>query len=207
VYENPGTVYGIDPEWCTKTAGTRILLRLPDLTLEFDTHPGVFAYRAVDDGTTALLRHSPPPPDVAVLDLGCGYGPIAIVAALRAPGARVWAVDVDDLALELTEANAARLGATNVIACTPRQVPADLRFGALYSNPPVRIGKPAMKALVATWLDRLLPGADAYLVIKQSLGADSFARWLSASGRPTVRLASKHGYRVLCTTSPTPLTD
>src|SRR6266498_5164069 len=84
-----------------------VRLRLGDLDLELQADRGVFGSKGIDAGTMVLLREAPPPPESGdVLDLGCGYGPIAIALARKAPNARVWAVDVNERALELTQANA-----------------------------------------------------------------------------------------------------
>ena len=166
--------------------------------LELQADRGVFGSKAVDLGTQVLLREAPDPPQQGdLLDLGCGYGPIAISLALRAPQARVWGVDVNERALELARANAAGAGATNVTCATPDAVPAELSFDAVYSNPPVRVGKAPLHALLKAWLPRLKPGGAAYLVIQRNLGADSLAAWLTAEGFAVTRLKSKKGYRVL----------
>src|ERR671936_2066254 len=84
-----------------------VRLRLPDLELELESDRGVFGARGIDLGTEVLLREAPAPPASGdLLDLGCGYGPIAITLARRAPGAQVWAVDVNERAVELARANA-----------------------------------------------------------------------------------------------------
>ena len=65
----------------------------------------MFSPSRLDPGTRLLLETAPPPPAAGnLLDLGCGYGPLALVLAARAPGARVWAVDVNTRALELCAA-------------------------------------------------------------------------------------------------------
>ena len=175
-----------------------VRLRLPDLELELKSDRGVFGSHGVDLGTLVLLREAPPPPARGeILDLGCGYGPIAMALARRAPGARVWAVDVNERAVELTRANALAAGASNVTAATPVQVPAEVRFDAVYSNPPVRVGKAPLHRLLLDWLPRLKPGGTAYLVVQRNLGSDSLAAWLRAQGFEVVRLKSKKGYRVL----------
>ncbi len=170
-----------------------------DLELDLWTDTGVFAGDRVDPGTQALLEEAPAPADVPadVLDLGCGYGPIAVALARRAPAARVWAVDVNERAVELTRDNAYLNGCGNVHACPPGEVPADLGFAAIYSNPPVRIGKAALHALLLEWLARLSPDGRAYLVVQRHLGSDSLAAWLRGQGYRVDRLASKRGYRVL----------
>jgi len=173
-------------------------LHLGDLDVELQADRGVFGSKGVDAGTLILLKEAPAPPDQGdILDLGAGYGPIAIAVARRAPGARVWAVDVNERAVELARANAASAGATNVTAGAPDTVPQDLRFDAIYSNPPVRVGKAPLHRLLDEWLPRLKPGAAAYLVIQRNLGSDSLATWLRDHGYQVKRLKSKKGYRIL----------
>lgn len=173
-------------------------LRLGDMELELEADRGVFGSRAVDLGTTVLLKEAPPPPPAGdILDLGAGYGPIAIALARRAPGATVWAVDVNQRALELARENAERAKTPNVNVAEPDQVPPDLRFAAIYSNPPVRVGKKPLHDLLLAWLPRLAPAAAAYLVVQRNLGADSLAAWLQTHGYDVARLKSKKGYRIL----------
>jgi 16S rRNA (guanine1207-N2)-methyltransferase len=183
---------------------------LPDVYLELATDAGVFSPGRLDPGTRLLLEESPaPPPSGDLLDLGCGYGPIACVLAARSPGAAVWAVDVNERALALCARNAAAAGLTNVRCVTPddRSVPA--RLAGIWSNPPVRIGKAALHELLSAWLARLgpedpegpegpeEPGGRAYLVAGRNLGADSLHRWLAGQGWPVTRLAARSGYRLL----------
>ncbi len=173
-------------------------LRLPDMDLKLQSDRGVFGSKGVDLGTLVLLREGPAPPaEGEILDLGSGYGPIAVALARRAPGARVWAVDVNERAVELARANAASAQAPNVTAATPGQVPPDLRFDAVYSNPPVRVGKAPLHGLLMDWLPRLKPGGAAYLVVQRNLGSDSLAAWLAEQGFAVARLKSKKGYRLL----------
>jgi 16S rRNA (guanine1207-N2)-methyltransferase len=175
-----------------------IPLVLPDLTLDLETDRGVFSADAVDRGTKLLLLEGPrPPPAGSLLDLGCGYGAIAVTLARRSPSASVWAVDVNERARHLAEVNADRAVARNVTVCHPDDVPPELRFAAIYSNPPVRIGKDALHDLLTTWLGRLDTGAHAYLVVHKHLGSDSLASWLSEQGRTVARLGSRMGYRIL----------
>jgi 16S rRNA (guanine1207-N2)-methyltransferase len=176
-----------------------VTLRLREHELDLWTDTGVFAGDRVDSGTLALLEEAPPPADAPgdVLDLGCGYGPIAVALARQAPAARVWAVDVNERAVALARENAYLNGCGNVHACAPADVPAELTFTAIYSNPPVRVGKAALHALLAEWLARLSPAGRAYLVVQRHLGADSLAGWLTDQGYEVDRLASKRGYRVL----------
>lgn len=186
----------------------RARLELDDLdhALVLRTDAGVFSAGAVDPGTRFLLDDGarPAPEDRVLADVGCGYGPIAVTLARRAPDAIVWAVDVNERALELTTANAEALGVGDrVRVATPDDVPADLVVDRLWSNPPIRIGKPALHDLLDTWLARLAPGGSAHLVVARNLGADSLHRWLADQGRIVSRRASRRGYRLLDVT-PTP---
>lgn len=176
-----------------------VRLRLAaDQAVELATDRGVFGYRGVDLGTAILLREAPPPPlSGDVLDLGAGYGPIAIALARRSPDATVWAVDVNERAVELAAMNAEAAGLRNVRSCRPDEVPASVRFAAIYSNPPVRVGKAALHELLERWVGRLEADGHAYLVVQRNLGADSLAKWLGEAGYPVRRLKSKKGYRVL----------
>ena len=167
--------------------------------LELTTGSGVFAQGRLDLGTGVLLREVPPPEQArSVLDLGCGYGVIGLAVAVAVPGCHVTAVDVNERALLLARENAERLGvADRFTASRPDEVAADAVFDEIWSNPPIRIGKDALHALLLRWLPRLAPGGTATLVVGKNLGADSLARWLTDEGYPTARLASAKGFRVL----------
>jgi 16S rRNA (guanine1207-N2)-methyltransferase len=177
---------------------------LPDLYLELATDSGMFSPGRLDPGTRLLLQEGPlPPPSGDLLDLGCGYGPIACTLAARAPGATVWAVDVNERALALAAANAASAGLSNVrcVPPDPDQIPA--RLAGIWSNPPVRIGKGPLHAMLLLWLPRLAPGAAATLVMGRNLGADSLHAWLEKEqGWPVTRLSARSGYRLLRVTAP-----
>lgn len=192
------------------SAGERapLSVRLAGLDLVLDTAPGVFSHSGLDLGTSVLLSRAPDPPVGDLLDLGCGWGPIALTLALVRPDARVWALDVNERALDLMARNAARVGQSHPMATVTAQRPEDvspaLTFDAIWSNPPIRVGKAALHDMLTSWLPRLKPGGEAYLVVQRNLGADSLATWLSEqvddAGRPwgsVDRFASAKGFRVL----------
>ena len=87
-----------------------ITMRIWDRELKLITAGGVFAADGLDRGTAVLLRASPVPVgSPRILDLGCGYGPIALALALHCPGALVDAVDVNERALSLCRDNSVAL--------------------------------------------------------------------------------------------------
>ena len=179
-------------------------VRLAGREMAVVTAGNVFSGDRLDLGTRVLLRDVPAPPaEGHLLDLGCGWGPLALTLAMHSPGAHVWAVDVNPLARELTAENAATHGLTNITVAAPQDVAPDLRFAAIWSNPPIRIGKPALHALLQQWLPRLTDDGHAYLVVQRHLGADSLHAWLAQllpeifPSHTVRRLGSAKGYRVL----------
>ena len=135
-----------------------------------------------------------------LLDLGCGWGPIALTMATLSPAATVWAVDVNERALGLVRRNAEELGLHNVRAVTADQVPSEIRFRTIWSNPPIRVGKNELHGLLETWIPRLEASADAWLVVQRNLGSDSLQRWIAATfddGYSVARSATARGFRVL----------
>jgi 16S rRNA G1207 methylase RsmC len=187
-----------DPAPVVASKPRTVHLHVGELALELQADRGVFGSRGIDLGTRVLLNEAPAPPrEGDILDLGSGYGPIAIALARQAPGARVWAVDVNERAIELTKTNAVAAAVANVTACSPDEVPEDVLFAAIYSNPPVRVGKAALHELLVRWLGRLGLGGRAYLVVQRNLGADSLGKWLVEQGYEVQRLKSKKGYRIL----------
>ncbi|MGG5260477.1 class I SAM-dependent methyltransferase [Phycicoccus avicenniae] len=174
-------------------------VRLAGLTVEVEVAGGVFSPGSLDKGTRVLLEEAPsPPPEGTFLDLGCGWGPVALTLGMLAPAATVHAVDVNERALDLCRRNAASLGLDGVRAGTAESVPDDVRFDLIWSNPPIRVGKAVLHDLLRTWLPRLAPGGAAYLVVQKNLGSDSLQRWVEADlGMPCRRLTSVRGFRVL----------
>ena len=185
-----------------KTRELRLELAGREVTVE--TVSGTFSPTRLDLGTSVLLRHLPEPPAGDVLDLGCGWGPIALHTALEARDAevelRVWALDVNSRSLETTAVNARRLGLETVRTVTAEDIPAEVQFAAIRSNPPIRIGKEALHELLETWLPRLAPDGRADLVVSKNLGADSLQKWIAemlGDGYSVTRTGSSKGFRVL----------
>jgi 16S rRNA (guanine1207-N2)-methyltransferase len=181
-------------------AGTRtIRVRLAGRELEVITAGGVFSPEHLDEGTRVLLDAVPAPPATGhLLDLGAGWGPIALSLALQAPDATVWAVDVNERALDLVRRNGKRLGISNVNAVLPEDVPDEVRFATIWSNPPIRVGKQELHAMLSHWIPRLADDAAAWLVVAKHLGAESLQRWLAVElGLDVVRAENSKGFRVL----------
>lgn len=167
-YFDPG-----DGDWKSR----EITVRLAGRDIVVETAGGTFSPEHLDLGTRVLLD-TVAPAEGRILDVGCGWGPIALDAALDNPTAEVWAIDINQRSLELTRRNAERHGLTNVHVATPDAVPADLTFDAIWSNPPIRVGKAELHGILETWVPRLRSGGTAWLVIAKHLGAESLMKWL-----------------------------
>ena len=195
----------MDHYFTSKPAGERSTIRaiLGGTPRDVVTARGVFSSERLDPGTRILIEHAPDPCGLTV-DIGCGWGPLALDAALRNPEADVIAVDVNEAARELTAENAARLG-LNIATANPAEaldLIGDRGIDHLVSNPPIRVGRDELHEILRTWLPRLAPEGAAYLVVARNLGADSLQRWIESElGQPCVRIASQKGYRIFEVTS------
>ena len=169
--------------------------------VDVTTASGTFSPQQLDFGTEVLIEQMDlAPVSGNLLDLGCGWGPIALNLGQLRPNTKVWAVDVNTRSIGLTQENAKNLGISNITALLPEQVPADLRFSGIWSNPPIRVGKKELHNLLLMWLPRLETGGEAYLVVQKNLGSDSLQKWLTeelANGYEVSRYTSIKTYRIL----------
>ncbi|MBC9957219.1 class I SAM-dependent methyltransferase [Yimella sp. cx-51] len=173
---------------------------LAGVTRAVQVAPGIFSPDRIDQGTSVLLQNAPQPPaEGTFLDLGCGWGPIALSLALHSPNATVYAVDVNERALDLARVNAESLVLKGVHVSAAQEVPADARFDLIWSNPPIRVGKAILHDLMRTWLPRLTDGGAAYLVVQKNLGSDSLQKWITENldGLAAERFTSVRGFRIL----------
>jgi 16S rRNA G1207 methylase RsmC len=184
-----------DPTSPSTPTTHQVQVRKLQLTLAGDR--GVFNHGELDWGTRVLIENAQVPPGGVLLDLGCGGGAIAVALAKLRPDAQVWAVDVNERAIEVARRTVKLNELSNVRVVTVGDVPADLQFDAIWSNPPIRIGKDELHRLLREWLARLTPQGCADLVVHKNLGSDSLAKWLAAEGYVVQRHTSKQGYRIL----------
>ena len=161
---------------------------------------GTFSANKLDAGTRVLLNlHANFPNRGRVLDLGCGWGPISLALASQSPELEVLAVDVNQRSLAQTAENAASLGLTNVSTSLESDMSDGQIFDQIWSNPPIRVGKEVLHALMEKYLPMLAFGGSAWMVVQKQLGAESFQKWLTERFRDfeVERVANDKGYRVL----------
>ncbi|ERL66295.1 class I SAM-dependent methyltransferase [Schleiferilactobacillus shenzhenensis] len=173
---------------------------LRGIPFRFVTDASVFSKERVDFGSQTLIDTVSPAdwPDGAVLDVGCGYGPIGLTIAALAPRRQVDMVDVNERALGLAVENAAanrirnvHVFSSNVYAATPG------RYAAIVTNPPIRAGKDVVNAILDGAREHLVEGGHILVVIQKKQGAPSAKKRLTAAlGNCTV-LKHNKGYQVL----------
>ncbi|HIY85459.1 MAG TPA: methyltransferase [Candidatus Yaniella excrementavium] len=182
-----------------------IAVQLAGETFTVDTAASIFSPDGLDRGTEVLLDTVPSPPQKGTfLDIGSGWGPIALTLGKLAPMSDVLAVEINERAAELTARNAKHLGLSNIVVKHPDEVTEDTRFDLIWSNPPIRIGKKALHELLIRWLPMLNSGGAAWLVVAKKLGADSLLPWIDRMlqdkhpGQFTVRrAATSKGFRLI----------
>ena len=165
------------------------------------TAGGIFSPEHIDQGTQVLLTHlEAANPTGTFLDIGCGWGPIALALALQSPKAKIYAIDVNERSLQLTKMNAEKLGITNIVVCKPEDVPQGIMFDEIWSNPPIRVGKKVLHEILNVWIKKLVQGGTARLVVQKNLGSDSLHKWLMEEFSPefdSTRIDSSKTFRVL----------
>lgn len=176
-----------------------VSVELAGRSVEVLTAPGIFSPAGVDKGTRILLDEVPDPEGKSLLDIGCGWGPITLTLALLAPNAQVYGVEVNSRSAQLTQMNAERLGLGNITVSSPEALDESLTFDTIWSNPPIRVGKDALHTIMHTWLPRLAPGGNAYLVVQKNLGSDSLQKWLEQTfaDLEVSRYSTSKGFRII----------
>ena len=179
-----------------------LTLDVRGIHLDMVLSDAVFSSHKLDLGTKALLLEAPEPPETGTfLDLGCGWGPIGVTLGKLSPKATIWAVDINQRALDLTRKNAGRNHVkihTELADKAFEKATSDgIKFDLIWSNPPIRIGKPALQEMLTKWLGLLSDEGEAWLVVARNLGADSLIKWLSEQGWQAEKAHSKKGYRII----------
>lgn len=173
--------------------------RLRGLEFEFLTATSTFSHRRIDPGTRLLIDSMILPEEGTVLDLGCGYGPIGIVAAKLNPKALVYMTDVNKRALDLAGENAKRNDIRNVriVEGTLYEPFSGLLFDVILCNPPITAGvKRVVAPLIQGAVEHLKMGGSLQLVVKMNKGGTNILNIIKESFSYWEVTARKGGYRV-----------
>lgn len=171
--------------------------------LHFVTDSGVFSRNTIDYGSRVLIESFSIDnlPAGALLDVGCGYGPIGL--ALAATTDRfVEMVDVNERAIDLAQRNAGRNQVENVDIHTS-DIYADVKktsYAAILSNPPIRAGKKVVHAILTDAYPLLVKGGTLTVVIQKKQGAPSAEKKMQAVFGNCEILTKDKGYYILQST-------
>ncbi|MGQ0551182.1 MAG: YlxM family DNA-binding protein [Armatimonadota bacterium] len=164
----------------------------------FEVASGVFAHRGVDAGTRVLIETMRIDAHDRVLDLGCGYGPIGLVAASLAPKGGAMLIEINRRAAALARANVDRCTLRNVRVLVGDGAAA-IRSGALdvvVMNPPIRQGRGVVLRLIDDARRILRPGGRLYFVARTAQGAKTLARLAGERFGHVRKIRTSAGYRV-----------
>ena len=177
----------------------RITVTIRGRPFLFQTDAGVFSREGLDRGTELLLEAIEVGPCESILDLGCGYGVIGIVAAHLSEGGHVILTDVNERAAALARANLVANGTRNAeVRIGDVYAPIDdLVFDHILCNPPIRAGRVIVDRIIAEAPSHLLDGGSLWLVARTRQGADTLRLRMTKAfdGADVVKRGS--GYKVL----------
>jgi 16S rRNA (guanine1207-N2)-methyltransferase len=174
--------------------------RLRGLYFEFVTSSGVFSPRALDQGTRLLVESMVLPESGAVLDMGCGYGPVGIVATMLEPLLEVWMTDINERAVALARENARRNGVENVVVVQGHLYePVGVKaFNAIVSNPPISAGmRKVVEPLINGAADHLIDMGSLQVVVQSNKGGRALSSLMEKAFGNVEVLSRRGGYRVL----------
>lgn len=168
-------------------------------SLRFTSDAGVFSKGDIDYGSRVLIEAMEIPDGSAVLDVGCGYGPIGISAAYLAPKGHVTLIDINSRAVELARENARNNGAHNVTVMESDVLSAvkGQKFDVIVTNPPIRAGKAVVHQIFEEAYDHLNEGGTLWVVIQKKQGAPSAAAKLESLFGDVEEAGKDKGYRII----------
>jgi 16S rRNA G1207 methylase RsmC len=164
---------------------------------ELRSWPGLFSCDELDPGTSLLIGSIAAIEGFNVLDVGCGYGPLAVAAAVA--GGKVTYADVDCRALRVTAENLQALDYAGVGLLTEdlSEVPS-ASADVVLSNPPTHAGGDVLRTLFTGMRRTLRPGGYMRIVVRADL---SYEKWLQPLGT-VERLSDAGGYKILQVCAP-----
>ena len=176
-----------------------IRAKLRGRNFEFLTSSSVFSKKHVDLGTNVLIDAMVLPSEGNVLDMGCGYGPVGIAAALTNPNLHVVMTDINMRAVRLAKQNVAnnRIKNAEVRFGYLYEPVANLRFNCVLSNPPVSAGMGIVEAIIEGAAGVLAAGGNLQMVIRSKIGAKSLPKIFRSTFGTCEISARESGFRVL----------
>ncbi len=149
----------------------KLSAELNNIKLNFETSFGVFSPKEIDDGTRLILNHLQVEPDFDCLDLGCGYGPIGLWMAKKAPKGKTILLDKDFVAIQHARDNIRLNQATNAEARLSNGFSElkEEKFDLIVSNIPAKVGNEMLYLFLYDAFYHLKPGGQFVVVTVNGL--------------------------------------
>jgi 16S rRNA (guanine1207-N2)-methyltransferase len=143
-----------------------IITTIKGVELTFETNDGLFSPRNIDAGTLAMLSVVDFLPDDKVLDLGCGYGVVGILAAKQIGANQVTMMDIDLTAVEIARKNAVlnHVEGIKISQGDGFRSFNETAFTKILSNPPYHADFSIPKLFIEKGFNRLSVGGQFYMV-------------------------------------------
>jgi 16S rRNA (guanine1207-N2)-methyltransferase len=140
-----------------------------DKELLFETNAALFSPRYPDPGTLFMLRSVDFSAEDKVLDLGCGYGLVGVIAAMTVPAENVFMTDIDPRAVELSYRNLENNGVSGATVVCGNSLAAleETGFSLILSNPPYHADFSIAKSFIEKGFNRLVIGGKMIMVTKR----------------------------------------
>lgn len=172
-------------------------VELLGLPLHFLTDAGVFSKNAIDYGSRVLLDNFQPEGAKTLLDVGCGYGTLALTLAKKY-GLKATLVDVNSRALDLAKKNADKNNIeVNDIFLSNIYDNVEGKFDAIISNPPIRAGKEVVHTILSDAYEHLNDDGHLTIVIQKKQGAPSAQKKMKDVFGNCEIVAKDKGYYIL----------
>ena len=177
-----------------------IAFRFSCFTYRFITDNGVFCKDYVDMGSQVLIETINRKQILGkrILDLGCGYGVIAIVLAKLFPQ-RDWTLaEINPRSLALADENA-KLNDVKA-RCVHSDVYSEVEgntFTDIITNPPIRAGKEVVYRMLDGAYEHLEDGGRLWVVIRKQQGAPSAKKRIEERFGNCEILERSKGYYIL----------
>jgi 16S rRNA (guanine1207-N2)-methyltransferase len=167
------------------------------MKFSFYTASSVFSPKKVDNGTRLLAENMVIPHGSMVLDIGCGYGVLGIVAAKLCSDCRVFMSDVNERAVMLAYRNVKLNHVKAVVKSGDLYSPwKGFKFDVILSNPPMSAGKDTCFKIIEGAYGHLTENGSMQMVVKYRKGGKIIERALEEVFGNVDVLAKGSGYRV-----------
>ncbi|MBK0347097.1 class I SAM-dependent methyltransferase [Aerococcaceae bacterium zg-ZJ1578] len=180
-----------------------IVYEVAPYRLKLTTDNGVFSKNQVDYGSNVLVETLLAELNSAsaevIVELGSGYGPIALMLAKQLPNAVVTGIEINERAYHLAQQNAQRNGIENCQFINGDAITAllEVQPTVVVTNPPIRAGKAVVHGFIERAAQLLSDDGVLYVVIQKKQGAPSAEKLMRQLFSEVEKVTQDKGYWIL----------